>query len=113
MLNYGNVKTELTLLLCVAGIEDLMNWHGKPLGAKTEEVIKEIQSKMSNSESLNLRPQSITATVPKIDISNIKLAEPPKYELGQQVEFLQALGIQIPKTSKISTLKNVTMKLKL
>lgn len=67
-----------------AGMEDLMNWHGKPLGAKADEVIASIQSQIKN-QSLNLRPQPITATVPKVDITNIKLSEPPNYKLGDQV----------------------------
>lgn len=72
-------------MILFAGIEDLMNWHGKPLGAKAEEVISSIEGQMKSSGPYTLRPQPITATVPKADITNIRLSEPPKYELGQQV----------------------------
>lgn len=81
------------------GIEDLMNWHGKPLGAKAEEVIKKIQGEMQ-ADTSNLRPQSITATVPKIDISNISLAEPPKYDMGQQVATRLAYGVALEKLGR-------------
>lgn len=72
-------------------IEDLMNWHGKPLGAKADKVINEIQKNMK-SQSLSLRPQAITASVPDVDITNIKLADPLKYEMGQQVATRLAYG---------------------
>ncbi|XP_060565232.1 transketolase-like [Ruditapes philippinarum] len=72
-------------------IEDLMNWHGKPLGAKADKVINEIQKNMK-SQSMSLRPQAITASVPDVDITNIKLADPLKYEMGQQVATRLAYG---------------------
>lgn len=62
-----------------------MNWHGKPLGAKAEEVIAHLEKEMTKKNGFGLKPQPITASVPKADITNIKLSEPPKYELGQQV----------------------------
>jgi len=61
-----------------------MNWHGKPLGVKADEVISSLEAQMKNKD-VTLRPQPITATVPKSDISNITLSEPPNYELGQSV----------------------------
>jgi transketolase len=64
-----------------------MNWHGKPLGAKADKVINEIQKNMK-SQSMSLRPQAITASVPDVDITNIKLADPLKYEMGQQVMLM-------------------------
>ncbi|WAR25310.1 LOW QUALITY PROTEIN: TKTL2-like protein [Mya arenaria] len=67
------------------GIEDQINWHGKVMGTRADELIKTLKDNMSKQGPINLRPQTITATVPKSDISNIRLAEPPNYEMGQQV----------------------------
>jgi hypothetical protein len=67
-----------------------MNWHGKPLGAKADKVINEIQKNMK-SQSMSLRPQAITASVPDVDITKIKLADPLKYEMGQQVMLMNVL----------------------
>ena len=62
-----------------------MNWHGKPLSAKAEESINVIKGQMAKQEDWGLRPQPITTKVPAVDISNIKLSEPPNYKIGQQV----------------------------
>ena len=62
-----------------------MNWHGKPLAAKADETVKAITDCMSSQGSWGLRPQPITTTVPAVDITNIKLSEPPNYKTGQQV----------------------------
>ena len=73
------------MIVIVAGIEDEMNWHGKPLSAKAEESIKAITANMSSQGPWGLQPPPVTATVPAVDISNVKLSEPPNYKLGQQV----------------------------
>ncbi|WAR25308.1 LOW QUALITY PROTEIN: TKTL2-like protein, partial [Mya arenaria] len=79
------------------GIEDQMNWHGKPMGTKADELIKILKDNMSKEGPINLRPQTITATVPKSDISNIRFAEPLKYEMGQQVATRMAYGVALAK----------------
>ncbi|XP_045163083.2 transketolase-like [Mercenaria mercenaria] len=82
-------------------MEDVMNWHGKPLGAKAETVIQTIQSNMKSPQGpWKLQPQEITATVPDITISNIKLAEPPNYKLGEQVATRLAYGIALEKLGR-------------
>lgn len=64
-------------------IEDAENWHGKPLGAKAEEVISAIEGQIKNPGPNNLVPQKpLHEDAPKVDISNIKLASPPKYNKG-------------------------------
>lgn len=65
--------------------EDIENWHGKTFGDKAEQSIKTIQSKMSSQKPLNLKPRCITANVQDVNLSNMKLAGPPKYKIGQMV----------------------------
>lgn len=79
------------------GIEDEMNWHGKPLAAKADETVKAITACMSSQGSWGLRPQPITTTVPAVDITNIKLSEPPNYKTGQQVATRLAYGTALAK----------------
>ncbi|KAL4226115.1 hypothetical protein ACF0H5_014102 [Mactra antiquata] len=82
------------------GVEDLMNWHGKPLGDKADSCIKEIQGQMQNQPPWNLRPQCITASVPDVNLANMKLAEPPKYSMGQQVATRLAYGTALEKLGR-------------
>ena len=77
-----------------------MNWHGKPLGGKAEEVIAAIKANMSTQDPLDLRPQPITATAPTVDISNITLSEPPKYTLGQEVTYTMGKLVTFTTLSK-------------
>lgn len=79
------------------GIENEMNWHGKPLSAKAEETLKVIKEQMSNQGNWGLRPQPITTTVPAVDLTNIKLSEPPNYKIGQQVATRLAYGTALAK----------------
>ena len=81
--NVGFLMTRLKSI--IVGIENEMNWHGKPLSAKAEESIKVIKGQMSKQEDWGLRPQPITTKVPAVDLTNIKLSEPPNYKIGQQV----------------------------
>lgn len=79
-------------------IEDLENWHGKPLGDQAERVIKYLSGLIMNSGPLQVRAQSPTRDdAPKIDISNIQLASPPSYKLGEQVATRLAYGTALAK----------------
>lgn len=74
-----------------AEIDNDPNWHGKPLGAKSDAVIAHVQSLIRNKslrlgcELLPIRAPS--APLPANDISNIKLSKAPAYKLGDQVRF--------------------------
>lgn len=79
-------------------IEDLLNWHGKPLGAKAETAINTVnQAMMSNGTYKKLRPHPIKAKVPTSDISNVKLSSPPNYKKGQEVATRLAYGTALAK----------------
>ncbi|XP_051167470.1 transketolase-like protein 2 isoform X1 [Leptopilina boulardi] len=82
-------------------IEDLDNWHGKPLGAKANEVIEHLTTLIKNQGPLELHPQKpLVEDAPKIDISNIKLDTPPSYKLGEAIATRAAYGTAIAKIAK-------------
>lgn len=76
-------------------IEDKVNWHGKPLGDRAEEVIANIQSKIVSSKT-NLKPQPPLACVPEVDLS-VKLSEKPNYNMSQKVATREAYGTALVK----------------
>jgi transketolase len=78
-------------------IEDLDNWHGKPLGDKAESVVKYLEGLIKNKGQLNLQPASPTTTVPTVSISNVALSSPPSYKLGEQVATRLAYGTALAK----------------
>lgn len=73
-------------------ISNMENWHGKPLGAKTEEVISHLKSLLKCPEGPV--PQLLTPVnnAPKVDISNIALSELPAYNKGDSLATRQAYG---------------------
>ncbi|XP_033214936.1 transketolase-like protein 2 isoform X2 [Belonocnema kinseyi] len=82
-------------------IEDLDNWHGKPLGAKANEVIEHLTSLIKNTGPLELGPQKpLKEDAPKVDITNIKLDTPPSYKIGDLIATRAAYGTAIAKVAK-------------
>lgn len=67
-----------------SGIEDQLNWHGKPLGDKSATVIAEIEKRMKNNGANLLKPIPPINDAPQANIDNLALSEPPNYKLGQQ-----------------------------
>lgn len=70
------------------GVEDLLDWHGKPLGAKEEEALKAVNALIQNYGPHGIKPQPMTDDAPKVDITQVKLSEPPNYKLGEKVSFV-------------------------
>lgn len=82
-------------------IEDLENWHGKPLGNKANEVIQHLNGLLKNPGPPALHPQKpLVDDAPNVDISNITLASPPNYKLGEQVATRLAYGTGLAKLAK-------------
>lgn len=82
-------------------IEDLENWHGKPLGNKANEVIQHLNGLLKNPGPPALHPQKpLVDDAPNVDISNITLASPPNYKLGEQVATRLAYGTGLTKLAK-------------
>ncbi|EDV49894.1 transketolase-like protein 2 [Drosophila erecta] len=79
-------------------IEDLDNWHGKPLGDKAAEVVKHLQGLIVN-KNVKLAPKPVpkTGAAPDVDISNIKLSSPPAYKLGDSIATRLAYGTALAK----------------
>jgi len=81
-------------------IEDLMNWHGKALGDKTEAVVSHVQSLIKNPD---VKPTSIRVPpmdAPDVDITGVALSEPPAYNLGDKLATRQAYGKALAKIAK-------------
>jgi transketolase len=78
-------------------IEDLENWHGKPLGDKAKEVLDYLSSLIKNKGALNLSASSPLDLAPEVSLSNITLSSPPGYKLGDQVATRLAYGTALAK----------------
>lgn len=79
-------------------IEDVENWHGKPLGDKSEEVIQFLKSQIKNKGPLQVAPQKpLKEDAPVVDISNVKLSTPPNYKSGENVATRFAYGTALAK----------------
>ena len=78
-------------------IEDLMNWHGKALGAKSDAVIQHVESLIKNPgvKPTNILPPVMDA--PAVDISSVAMSSPPAYTLGQKLATRQAYGAALGK----------------
>nr|XP_023023849.1 transketolase-like [Leptinotarsa decemlineata] len=82
------------------GIEDQEGWHGKPLGANTDKVLKHLKSLLKNQGQLKFTIPSPTAQVPNIDITNIRLTSPPSYKKGDMLATRSAYGTALVKLAK-------------
>jgi transketolase len=73
------------------GIEDKDAWHGKPLGDKAEQVIQALRQKISTKTyDFTIKPPSDVC--PVVNLKSVKLSEPPKYKIGDNVSTRQAYG---------------------
>lgn len=64
------------------GIEDKENWHGKPLGTNTNDIISAIEVAIKNNGASQFLPMKPPKDAPLVDITNIKLSSPPNYKKG-------------------------------
>lgn len=78
-------------------IEDADDWHGKPLGDKADAVIKYLNGLIKNHGPIQLQIPAPLKQAPAVDISNIKLASPPSYKLGEMVATRFAYGTALAK----------------
>ncbi|KAF6775163.1 hypothetical protein AHF37_05833 [Paragonimus kellicotti] len=102
-----SIKDKPVALLCktfkgadLPGIADQENWHGKPLGSKSAEVIRYLEAKLKVGASgdigstlgrLKPSPPLDDCTPMKL-IGSISLPSPPQYKLGEQVATRLAFG---------------------
>lgn len=101
----ANVHNKPTAIICktykgkgIAGIEDAENWHGKPLGDKAAAAIEALEKQMVSRGPWKLRPHKPEKEdAPAVDLSNIRLSEPPNYKLGEKVATRLAYGTALVK----------------
>lgn len=82
------------------GIADEMNWHGKALGAKTEEVVEHLKKLLIAVDGPKPAIAPAVLDAPKVDITGIKLSEPPAYNKGDSLATRQAYGNGLVKLAK-------------
>lgn len=79
-------------------IEDLENWHGKPLGEHAAAVIEHLNTLIRNNGATQITPSSPQKeSAKKVNISNVQLATPPDYKLGETVATRLAYGTALAK----------------
>lgn len=75
------------------GIEDMDNWHGKPLGDKADEYIALIEKQIVNVGPHGFSPSLPTEELSNIPFGNLRLSEAPGYKLGEKVFVLFVLCV--------------------
>ena len=75
------------------GIADEMNWHGKALGAKTEEIVAHLKTLLKSVDGPKPVIPPAVADAPKVDITGIKLSEIPSYTKGTKRQVFALLVI--------------------
>lgn len=103
----ATVKNQPTVLIAKTfkgrdfpGIEDLENWHGKPLGAHSERVVQHLKSLIKTKGQLKFTIRPPTQTVPPNNISNIRLESPPNYKQGDSIATRNVYGTALVKLAK-------------
>ncbi|KAK3700683.1 hypothetical protein QZH41_004687 [Actinostola sp. cb2023] len=81
------------------GVENLENFHGKPMGDRADGIISHIQSQISSPKH-DLRPGIVVDDAPAIEDAPIKLAQPPNYHLGDKVATRNAYGTGLVKIGR-------------
>ncbi|KAF5304294.1 hypothetical protein FQR65_LT07986 [Abscondita terminalis] len=82
-------------------IENLENWHGKPLGDQANVVLDHLKNLIKNTGPLQIHPKKpLKEDAPIVDISNIKLSSPPAYKMGDQIATRVAYGTALAKIAE-------------
>lgn len=82
-------------------ISDMLDWHGKPLGDKAEEVISAIQDQMDiETSGLTPKIQEPIEDAPEVDINDVRLSTSPAYKLGEMVATRLAYGTALAKLAE-------------
>ena len=78
-------------------IENLMNWHGKALGDKTDEIIAHLEGLIKNPGAERPSIQAPIDDAPAVDISGVMLSSPPAYAKGDKLATREAYGKALAK----------------
>jgi len=82
------------------GIENEMNWHGKPLGDKANSVLEHLNSLIKNPDVARPVICSPSNDVEKVDLTGAVLASPPSYNIGDKVATRAAYGSALAKLAQ-------------
>merc|ERR1712029_694082 len=82
-------------------IEDKLNWHGKPLGAKSAEVLAHLNAQLS-SPNLDSSFNEAKSNAPVVDLKKVHLSEPPTYSATDKVATRFAYGTALVKLGKVN-----------
>merc|ERR1719385_233356 len=104
--NFANTTDKPTCILAKTykgqdfpGIANEMNWHGKALGAKTEEIVAHLKGLLSQDAPKPVIPAAVK-DAPVTSIENIQLSEAPCYKVGDKLATRQAYGTAVLKLCK-------------
>lgn len=61
------------------------NWHGKPLGPQADAALEAVRALIKNNGPHGIKPLDFVDDAPKVDLTEVKLSEPPNYKLGDKV----------------------------
>ncbi|XP_007951564.1 transketolase-like protein 2 [Orycteropus afer afer] len=80
----------------IPNVENAENWHGKPMPKeRADAIIKLIESQIQTNKSLIPKPP--VEDSPEISITDIKMASPPAYKVGDKVATRKAYGLGLAK----------------
>jgi len=88
----------------ISGIEDQSNWHGKALGDKANAAIEAIEARIvdHNITGEKINNQIVVDDAKPVDMSEIKLPEPPTYAADAKVATRNAYGTALAKIGRTS-----------
>ncbi|KZS12589.1 Transketolase protein 2 [Daphnia magna] len=82
-------------------ISDELDWHGKPLGAKADEVIQAIEQQMQPGTSTGVPHIAEPVNdAPEVNIDDVRLSAPPAYKMGEMVATRLAYGTALAKLAE-------------
>uniref|UniRef100_A0A0P5MI34 transketolase n=2 Tax=Daphnia magna TaxID=35525 RepID=A0A0P5MI34_9CRUS len=82
-------------------ISDELDWHGKPLGAKADEVIHAIEQQMQPRTSTGVpHIAEPVDDAPEVNIDDVRLSAPPAYKMGEMVATRLAYGTALAKLAE-------------
>ncbi|CAF5150494.1 unnamed protein product, partial [Rotaria magnacalcarata] len=83
------------------GIEDELDWHGKPLGDKAAENIAHLRALVDEATLVHPQIPKVTAKVPELKKDKqIKLSSPPNYDGKKEIATRLAHGTALEKLGK-------------